>query len=343
MIRLGERYCAVSILVCARARALAAMAASQRAHAAVVYVLLLVAVWASTAGALGPAFAPMAGTARDFTCRSGVCLSAALRPAHRPSIPASTRASRAHSLVMMAKKKMTDAQLKALAALEQFEASTGVATAVHEVISPEEEEKKKKREEKKAKLAAKKGNAPVVNGDKEEDDDEAALKNGKDAPANGQSKKGKMSEMQLRALEAVEAFEKTGPDKSEDEGDQDTGKKDKQSKKQADANGKRADKEDLKATEEERKSPSVAFADDLDFLGLEDGGGRHKMSKKKQGKDKGKDKDKESESSVALASAAEMSDEDDTDVALPGARFTGFTGAKVHILTQLGKQQTERR
>jgi hypothetical protein len=245
---------------------------------------------------------------------------------------------------MMAKKKMTDAQLKALAALEQFEASTGVATAVQEVISPEEEEKKKKREEKKAKLAAKKGNAPVVNGDKEEEeDDEAALKNGKDAPANGQSKKGKMSEMQLRALEAVEAFEKTGPDKSEDEGDVDTGKKDKQSKKQAEANGKRADKEDLKVNEEERKSPSVAFADDLDFLGLEDGGGRPKMSKKKQGKDKGKDKDKESESSAALASAAEMSDEDDTDVALPGARFTCFTGTTVQILTQLGKQQTERR
>jgi hypothetical protein len=152
-----------------------------------------------------------------------------------------------------------------------------------------------------------------------------------------------MSEMQLRALEAVEAFEKTGPDKSEDEGDVDTGKKDKQSKKQAEANGKRADKEDLKVNEEERKSPSVAFADDLDFLGLEDGGGRPKMSKKKQGKDKGKDKDKESESSAALASAAEMSDEDDTDVALPGARFTCFTGTTVQILTQLGKQQTERR
>ena len=157
------------------------MTASQRAHASVVYVVLLVAVCASTAGAFGPAFAPMA-----------------------LSMPASTGApaGRAHSLVLMAKKS-----------LEQSKATTGVAN----VKSPEQEEKKKKREEEKAMLAAKKAKAPVVNGDEEEcetDHEEAALKNGKDAPANVQSKKGKTSAMQLRALEAVEAFEKTGPGSS---------------------------------------------------------------------------------------------------------------------------------
>ena len=160
------------------------MTASQRAHAAVVYVLLLVAVCASTAGAFAPAFAPIA---------------------LRLSMPASTPAGRAHSLVLMAKKS-----------LEQSKAATGVTNAV-QVKSPEQEENKKKREEEKAMLTAKKAKAPVVNGDMEEcetDHEEAALKNGKDAPANGQSKKGKTSAMQLRALEAVEAFEKTGPGSS---------------------------------------------------------------------------------------------------------------------------------
>jgi hypothetical protein len=119
----------------------------------------------------------------------------------------------------MATKKMTEAQLEALAALEQSKATTGVANIINvqEVISPEQEEKKKKREEEKAMLAAKKAKAPVVNGDKEEcetDHEEAALKTGKDAPANGQRKKGKTSAMQLRALEAVEAFEKTSPGSS---------------------------------------------------------------------------------------------------------------------------------
>jgi len=202
---------------------------------------------------------------------------------------------------MMAKKKMTEAQLKALEALEAFEAVTGAVE--EEEISPAEEEKRKKREEKRAKKAAKKNaEEGIVAGDSEvsaDADGEAPADNS--VPVNGKKKKGKMSDAQLRALEAVEAFE------TQQVGD--------------DVNGQKDDdvvsKQDTKKNEEEEKSESAGVAAitsqveafggaELDFLGLDDSGGRPKISKKKQGK-KEKKGSKGAAESVLGEGADEMS------------------------------------
>lgn len=125
---------------------------------------VLLTIYASSA----VAFVPAAGVLRSPVCRAGVCPQLGLRLGgwHGQARPASPRSGRADSIVMMAKKKMTEAQLKALEALEAFEAVTGAVE--EEEISPAEEEKRKKREEKRAKKAAKKNaEEGIVAGDSE--------------------------------------------------------------------------------------------------------------------------------------------------------------------------------
>ena len=143
----------------------------------------------STATAFGPAFLPTAGVVRASACRAGVCPQGGLRLGLHQAVPASSRSGRAESLVMMAKKKMTEAQLKALEALEAFEAVTGEPE--EEDLSPAEEEKRKKREEKRAKKAAKKADeGDVAEMSSEESEDEAETEAvGKSAPVGGKKKK----------------------------------------------------------------------------------------------------------------------------------------------------------
>ena len=111
----------------------------------------LLSVLPAAAAYAPSAFVPAAGLVQAARRRAGICQQLPLRT----TTPAG-RHGRADTLVMMAKKKMTEAQRKALAALEQFEAATSDGP-VDTGPSPEEEEKARKRAEKKAKLAAKKG------------------------------------------------------------------------------------------------------------------------------------------------------------------------------------------
>ena len=180
------------------------------------------------------------------------------------------RHGRADTLVMMAKKKMTEAQRKALAALEQFEAATGDAP-VDTGPSPEEEEKARKRAEKKAKLAAKKGKGKEASSPQAEADS---------APAPDIKKEEAPAPVAAEKAEAQEA-----------------------------APQKQTVTEEISSRQEqtvtEEMSSQVAAVDeDLSFLGLDDdGGGRPKMSKKKQGKKGKKSKGKTSDDSAAEMTA----------------------------------------
>jgi len=192
-------------------------------------VLVLTAFVGTVAAYAGAAFAPGARMARAAAChRAGLCPGLILRPAPGFAAPAPRRGRAA--VVMMAKKKLTETQRKALEALEAFEAVTRVA--VQEEGPSEEElekerEKERKKEEKRLKKLAKKGldpSAEAAAGASDVDDaDEAPKANGAQIakaapePANGKNKKGKMSEIQLRALEAVEAFEAASSQDSEEE------------------------------------------------------------------------------------------------------------------------------
>ena len=152
---------------------------------------------------------PAGGITRVSACRNtGMCPVLGLRTGLRQSMPSTTRVDRTQ-VVMMAKKKLTEAQRKALEALEAFEAVTGAPTAVDEGPSEEELEKQKKREEKKKKLKAKKQGATEASSEPQSEGDTA-----KSAPANGKKKPKGMTETQLRALEALEAFEASEPGKS---------------------------------------------------------------------------------------------------------------------------------
>lgn len=176
--------------------------------------LLLVAMCSP---AYGAAFVTTVQTRHAWDCRrAGKCPQLSLRrTVHTPAL-APTRVSRHDTLVMMAKKKpkMSEAQLKALEALEAFEAATGDSTAVEQAPDPAEEEKKKKKAEKKAKLAAKKAaqnpeaaaSAAAAPAPSSADTEDKAAP----APSGKKKKKGKMSDVQLRALEALEAFESSG-------------------------------------------------------------------------------------------------------------------------------------
>ena len=143
----------------------------------------------STAAAFGPAFLPAVGVVRSSVCRAGVCPQVGHRLGLCQAVPAASRSGRAASIVMMAKKKMTEAQLKALEALEAFEAVSGEPD--EEELSPAEEEKRKKREEKRAKKAAKKADeGDVAEMSFEESEDEAETESvEKSAPVGGKKKK----------------------------------------------------------------------------------------------------------------------------------------------------------
>lgn len=181
--------------------------------------LLLVAMF-STASAYCAAFVPPVGTRHAWACRrAGDIPKLGLRQALHTPVLAPTRVSRQDGLVMMAKKKpkLSEAQLKALEALEAFEAATGASTAVEETPDPAEEEKKRKRAEKKARLAAKKAGVDPEAAAGSGPADAGAADGSGLAPSGKKKKKGKMLDVQLRALEALEAFESSEPS---DEGEE---------------------------------------------------------------------------------------------------------------------------
>ena len=180
--------------------------------------MLLVAMF-STASAYCAAFVPV-GTRHAWACRrAGDIPKLGLRQALHTPVLAPTRVSRQDGLVMMAKKKpkMSEAQLKALEALEAFEAATGASTTAEETPDPAEEEKKRKRAEKKARLAAKKAGGDPEAAARSGPADAGAADGSGPAPSGKKKKKGKMSDVQLRALEALEAFESSEPS---DEGEE---------------------------------------------------------------------------------------------------------------------------
>ena len=215
----------------------------------------LLSVLPAAAAYAPSAFVPAAGLVQAARRRAGICQQLPLRT----TTPAG-RHGRADTLVMMAKKKMTEAQRKALAALEQFEAATSDGP-VDTGPSPEEEEKARKRAEKKAKLAAKKGKGKG----KEASPSQAEADS---APAPDIKKEEAPAPVAAEKAEAQEA----APQKQ--------------------------------AVTEEISSQVAAVDEDLSFLGLDDdGGGRPKMSKKKQGKKGKKGKGKTSDDSAAEMTA----------------------------------------
>jgi len=217
------------------------------------------------------------------------------------------RASPSLGVTMMAKKKLTEAQLRALEALQQFESQQAVAEAPQEEVKAEPEAKA-------------------------------------NPPAGGGKKKGKkMTPQQLKMLEAVEAFETTSSSAESSQDDapslkeassdeiEDTGAGKKKKKKlskweleQLEKSGDtsvsedkaeiaQASKEvkevvaDVKPSKTKPESvPAVSMEGDLDFLGLEDGG-RPKTSKKK-GK-KGQEKKNEIESEMNTEESSETEQE----------------------------------
>jgi len=196
---------------------------------------LLLSAFVSTGAAYaGAAFAPVAGMARAAAChRAGLCPGLILRPAPGLAAPAPRRGRAA--VVMMAKKKLTETQRKALEALEAFEAVTRVAVQEEgpsEEDLEKEREKERKKEEKRLKKLAKKGLDP--------------------------------------SAEAAQAG-------ASDDDDADEAPK---------ANGAQIAKAAPAVAKETTVKVEATFAagDDLDFLGLDDDGGKPKMSKKKLGK-----------------------------------------------------------
>ena len=192
------------------------------------------------------------------------------------------RASPSLGVTMMAKKKMTEAQLRALEALQQFENQQAVAEAPQEEVKAEPEAKAS-------------------------------------PPAGGGKKKGKkMTPQQLKMLEAVEAFETTSSSAESSQDDapslkeassdevEDTSARKKKMKlskwelEQLEKSGDTSMSEDkaeiaqvskevkevvadVKPSKKKPESvPAVSMEGDLDFLGLEDSG-RPKTSKKKVG------------------------------------------------------------
>ena len=225
----------------------------------------LLSVLPAAAAYAPSAFVPAAGLVQAARRRAGICQQLPLRT----TTPAG-RHGRADTLVMMAKKKMTEAQRKALAALEQFEAATSDGP-VDTGPSPEEEEKARKRAEKKAKLAAKKGKGKEASPSQAEADS---------APAPDIKKEEAPAPVAAEKAEAQEA-----------------------------APQKQAVTEEISSPQkqtvtEEISSQVAAVDEDLSFLGLDDdGGGRPKMSKKKQGKKGKKSKGKTSDDSAAEMTA----------------------------------------
>ena len=227
----------------------------------------LLSVLPAAAAYAPSAFVPAAGLVQAARRRAGICQQLPLRT----TTPAG-RHGRADTLVMMAKKKMTEAQRKALAALEQFEAATSDGP-VDTGPSPEEEEKARKRAEKKAKLAAKKGKGK-----------------GKEAsPSQAEADSAPAPDIKKEEAPAPVAAEKAEAQEA--------------------APQKQAVTEEIsspqkQAVTEEISSQVAAVDEDLSFLGLDDdGGGRPKMSKKKQGKKGKKGKGKTSDDSAAEMTA----------------------------------------
>mmetsp|Transcript_27471 Transcript_27471/g.62279 ORF Transcript_27471/g.62279 Transcript_27471/m.62279 type:complete len:916 (-) Transcript_27471:264-3011(-) len=219
------------------------------------------------------------------------------------------RTSVAQGVTMMAKKKMTEAQLRALEALQQFENQQTATEA------PQEEPKAEP--EAKASPAA----------------------------AGGKKKGKKLTPQQLKMLEAVEAFETTSSSAEASQEEASSGESEGQSagkkkKKLSKYELEQMEKSEITVSEETTKIehvveevkvveddvkpskktsersesvPALSMEEDLDFLGLGDNG-RPKSSKKKQGK-KGKEKSDEAESEMMAEESTES--EEEAEVAAP--------------------------